>query len=344
MLSPPPPPSSSTTITSDADLIASWYSISTRINCYFSISLFIFGSIGNILNILVLSQKSLRSNPCAWLFLISSLANFLALLSGLTTRIVSHWTIDVTDTVGWLCKLRVFILYSSRTVASWLIMLACLDRWLLSCLSARRRQLSSLKRAQRGTMMIIFLSSLIYSPIFYCYEANLINTPLKCYSRTIPCRIFADQVYTFITVVLPLIFMFLFGFMTMSNVRKLKHRLQSPLLPRLSNPATSGEQRQRFRRIDRHLLIMLLVQISFLALFTLPQAIQQIYSTITRDQTKTSMQTTIESSVYSFGILLTYLASGMPFYVYTLSGGCLFRQAFFDLLQRIKQTILCGKK
>jgi hypothetical protein len=141
--------------------------------------------------------------------------------------------------------------------------------------------------------------------------------------------------------------MFLFGILTMSNVRKIKHRLQSPLLPRRINTINTHrhhQQQHRFRLIDRHLLIMLLVQISFLALFTLPQAIQQIYSTITRDKYKTLGRITIENSIFSFDILLTYLASGIPFYINTLSGGCIFRQAFFTLIRRIKQKILCRQK
>ncbi|CAF4273745.1 unnamed protein product, partial [Rotaria sordida] len=81
--------SSLSSTTPDAILIASWNNMLAHVNYYFSIFLFIFGVIGNILNILVLSQRSLRSNPCAWLFLISSLANFIVLLSGLTTRIIS---------------------------------------------------------------------------------------------------------------------------------------------------------------------------------------------------------------------------------------------------------------
>ena len=184
----------------DAALIQSWHNISSQINCYFSIFLFIFGIVGNILNILVLSQRALRSNPCAWLFLISSFVNLVTIFSGLTTRIISNWTIDITDTVRWLCKLRVFTLYTSRTIATWLIMLATIDRWLLSCSDVRRRQWSSLKHAQQGTIIIILVSFCLYLPVFYCYEANLINTPLKCYSKTIKCRIFADQTYTSITV------------------------------------------------------------------------------------------------------------------------------------------------
>ena len=316
----------------------------TNINCYFSILIFVFGTVGNILNILVLSQRSLRSNPCAWLFAISSLANFIALLSGLTTRMVSYWTIDLTDTVSWLCKLRVFTLYTSRTIASWLITLASIDRWLLSCLDAHRRQMSTLKNVQQGTIVVTLMSMILYSPIFYCYEANLLNTPLRCYSKTIPCRIFSDQVYTCVTILLPLCLMFLFGIKTLTNVRKIKYRIQSPLLPRMSTISMKSEQRQRFRLIDRHLFIMLLVQISFHALFTLPQAVQQIYSTTTRHTYKTEHRLATENSIYSFGILLTYLANGMPFYIYTLSGGCLFRQAFFLLVTRIKQTIRCQQK
>jgi hypothetical protein len=223
-------------------------------------------------------------------------------------------------------------------------MLASIDRWLLSCVDAHRRQMSTLKNVQTVTIIIILFSILLYSPIFYCYEANLINTPLKCYSKTIECRIFSDQVYICVTILFPLILMFLFGIMTMSNVRKLKNRLQSPLLPRISKTNNSNDHRQRFRMIDRHLLIMLLVQISFLALFTFPQAIQQTYLTITRDKYKTLLQNTIETSIYSFVILLTYLASGMPFYIYTLSGGCVFRQAFFTLIRRVKEKILCQQK
>jgi hypothetical protein len=223
-------------------------------------------------------------------------------------------------------------------------MLASIDRWLLSCISVHRRQMSTLKNVQIGAIIIIIFSILLYSPIFYCYEANLINTPLRCYSKTIRCRIFADQVYACVTILFPLLLMFLFGIMTMSNVGKIKRRLQSPLLPRISITSNSNDYRRRFRLIDRHLLIMLFVQISFLALFMLPQAIQQIYLTITRDKYKTSVQKTIENSIYSFGILLSYLASGMSFYIYTLSGGYIFRQAFFTLIRCVKQKILCQQK
>jgi len=325
-------------------IISLWNKASSKINCYFAIFLFIFGTFGNILNTFVLSQQNLRSNSCAWLFLTSSIFNLISILSGLTTRFLSSQILDITDRIEFLCQLRVFILLTSRTIASWLLMLAVFDRWLLSCINIYYRRLSKLKNAKRGMIIIILISILIYLPIFYCYQANLVNAPLKCYTKTIKCRIFTDQIYMFLTVLIPLILMILFSFLTMSNVRKIHHRVQVPLLSRFNQTIITNEHRKRLKSIDRHLFIMLIVQISFLTLFTIPQAIEMIYLTMTRNKFKSSLQITIENSIFTFSLLLTYLASGMPFYIYTLSGGRVFRQAIFTLLRRIIRQVTCQKK
>ncbi|CAF3996943.1 unnamed protein product, partial [Rotaria sp. Silwood1] len=81
------------------DTLNNWYINATiQINRYFTIIVFCFGTIGNILNILILSQRSFRSNSCTWLFLISSYANLISILFGLTTRIKSGWNYDFTYT------------------------------------------------------------------------------------------------------------------------------------------------------------------------------------------------------------------------------------------------------
>jgi hypothetical protein len=325
-------------------IISIWNKTSARINCSLAIFLFIFGTIGNILNIFVLSQRTLRYNPCAWLFYVSSIFNLISIVSGLSTRILSSLNFDITDRIEFLCQLRAFTLLTSRTIAYWLIMLAIFDRWLLSCINVHYRRLSKLKNAKQGMMIIIIISIIIYSLIFYCYEPNLINTPLKCYSKTIKCRILTDQIYTFVTILIPLILMILFGFLTISNVRKMHYRAQISFRSRFNQTLITREYRRRFKSIDRHLLVMLLVQISFLTIFTLPQTIEMIYLTITTNQFKSSLQNTIENSIFTFSLLLTYLASGIPFYIYTLSGGRLFRERFFILIRQLIQLITCQKK
>ncbi|CAF3713833.1 unnamed protein product [Rotaria sordida] len=219
--------------------------ISTQFNRYVSILIFLFGVVGNILNILVLSQRALRSNSCAWIFLASSIANLISILFGLTTRIISGWTTDPIDNIGWACKLRAFVVFSTRTIASWLIVLATVDRWLSSSTNVHRRQKSTLKNVQRWTTIIVILSILLYAQQLYCYEANLIDTPLRCY-----------------------VLMILFGLLTISNVRQSQNRVHALQLPNInsimnksSKPIAGNTERKSNQKIDRSVLRMLLVQV-----------------------------------------------------------------------------------
>jgi len=133
-----------------------------------SVSVFFFGIIGNIINILVLSQKTLRSNPCAWCFLMSSIASIIAFSSGLTSRMLYGWNLDVSEINRGLSKLRGFVYFASLTASFWLLALATINRWLSSSTIALRRQKSTLKISQRAGIIIICLSIRIYVQMLVC--------------------------------------------------------------------------------------------------------------------------------------------------------------------------------
>ncbi len=63
---------------------------------------------------------------------------------------------------------------------------------------------------------------------------------------------------------------------------------------------------------------MLLVEVIFSILFTLPPAIEKLYSTFTIDFIKSDSQNARDSLIYNIVLLLWFLASGIPFYIYTL--------------------------
>jgi hypothetical protein len=106
--------------------------VSHQLNRYFGLLIFIFGLTGNLLNCLIFSQKTFRTNSCAYLFLVSAIVDVICLIFGLSTRILAAWSMDPTARIDWICKLRVFIVFTTRTIAIWLIMIASIDRWLLS--------------------------------------------------------------------------------------------------------------------------------------------------------------------------------------------------------------------
>ncbi|CAF2880963.1 unnamed protein product [Rotaria sp. Silwood2] len=325
----------------DDNLIKILNDISIQINRYFSILIFVFGIPGNILNIFVFLHRSLRPNPCASLFLASSIANIIGTVSGLTTRILSGWAADLTNTVGWLCKVRVFILWITRAFFMWVIMLATVDRWLLSSCNVHYRQISTLKNARRGMFIILFVSMLINIDLLYCYEANLLETPLKCYSKTETCRLITDLTFALIIYTLPLFFMIVFGLLTIRNVHQARHHRIHPIavasLTISVEPITryNHYHSTRMKMIGRRLRQMLLIQVTVLTILTLPVAIQRLYSTLTLREDKSPLKIAVENLIFNLVILFNYASSGTPFYIFTLCGGSTFRNALSDLIRSI---------
>lgn len=329
---------------SEADLINTLSFVSAQLNRYLSIFILLFGVVGNLLNCLALSQRTLRVNPCASLFLASSIASLLTLLSGVTVRFLAGWGADLTETVGWICKLRIFVVYAGRTVASWLIVMATIDRWLSSSAHAHRRQMSTLENAQRAMVVISLVSTLVFSQLFYCVDANRINGPVKCSAITNLCQLVNDMALVFLIVLIPSMVMLFFGLLTITNIRRSQLNRVQPSVPVSSSTTNNTKnQIQQTRKADRQLLKMLFIQVILLTLFPLPQVIHNIYSNITRGQLRSPLHNTISSFSLNLFFLLTYVTNGMPFYIYTLTGGSVFRRALFDGIRVFSRKLFCRR-
>jgi len=332
---------------SEQEYIAYIRRITSGINLYFGIFIFVIGIIGNIFNIIILSQRSLRSNTCVMIFIASSITGLITLLSGPTSRILSHWDIDISESVRWICKCHAFIVNTFRSVTFWLIMLATIDRWIVSSTNARFRYLSSKKNILRNIFLIIFFSIIIHSHILYCFESNLTKTPLKCFNKDKKCRLVNDLIFAIVTILIPLISIVIFGWKTILNVRLSQTRVEpNTAVTIISHPSQAVEdhrrkRRRRLEKTDNYLLIMLFIQAILFACLTLPVAIQKLYTTLTLNVDKSRLRHVIESLVYQVGLLLTYVVAGMQFYINTLSGGRVFRKVLIDLMRSIIQKIMC---
>ncbi|CAF1467003.1 unnamed protein product [Rotaria sordida] len=314
--------------------------ISDQLNRYLASIIFLFGITGNIMSCLVLSQRRLRSNPCALLFLISSFIGLISILVGLPTRILAGWHVDPTATINWICKTRAFIIFSTRTMSIWLITLATIDRWLISSIDIHRRQMSNLKNVKRAIFITVILSILSYIHMFPCYEANITNAPLKCYEYTVRCLLVTDLIYVIFSIMIPLILMIIFGLLTISYV----HRTHTHVA-RASNALRiidhNRHVNQNSKKTDHHLLRMLLLQIFSLIVLCIPQVIQKLYITFKPFDSGSKLEDAIKTFLYNIDILLAFMASAMPFYIYVLAGGSVIKKAFMDLIRLIQRKIAC---
>jgi hypothetical protein len=308
-------------------IIAQLSNASIQINRYLSVTLFIFGTIGNVLNCLVFSQKKFRSNPCVIYFLIASISNLISIISGLSSRMLRDWKIysDLTETISILCKFRLLILFTTRNIASWLLVCATIDRYLVSSTKIHLRRMSNIKQANRWIILVCIISFIFWSETIYCFDSNLQNTPLKCYAKSNICRIFNDLSQSLITTIIPSLIMLIFGLNTITNI----HRSQ------LMNPVIIGKNMNTFtrnRKTDTSLTRMLFLQIILLTIFNIPQAIQKFYITNTFYQSKSLTQKAFERFLFNIGVLLTYIPHCLPFYIYTFTGR-VFRITLFQIFQ-----------
>lgn len=331
---------STVSLISDTALTNKINDITFQINRYGSIFIFLFGSIGNILNLLILSQSSFRSRPCAQLFLFSSVMNLIAIVSGLFSRILAGWGADLTATDRFFCKLRGFVVNTVRPVAIWYILFAIIDRWFLSSLVLQRRQMSSMKSARRAMIISLIFSTLYFSHAIYCHEPYQTDAPQKCYGATAACRYATDIPFTCLSI-LPLIPMFVFGLLTIRNVQQSRNRTVPGDMTRDHMASTAvSTQPNRSKRVDRSLLSMLLMQIFILCALSIPFAVQKVYASITADVPFNKLQIAISNMVYSIAQLFHFLSNGVPFYIYTLAGGNAFRKVLVRSIVNIKEKIL----
>ncbi|CAF3980522.1 unnamed protein product, partial [Rotaria sp. Silwood1] len=120
--------------------MSSTNTIISSITIYVGIPIFLSGTLGNILNVRLLWRT--RYNPCAFIFLVSSLINCIVLFYGLFTRILGigfHLDWSITNRI-W-CKTRATLTQSSFLISLTCICLASIDRFFASCRQEKYRKL-----------------------------------------------------------------------------------------------------------------------------------------------------------------------------------------------------------
>jgi hypothetical protein len=211
--------------------------ISNKIMIYAGIIMYIFGIIGNILNIWVFSiwsrsrrrshknHRSDRTSNSSLYLLASSLANLIVIIYPLLTRIMfDGYRYHVTKAnLFILCKLRFYTLHTFDLISLTCICMATFDRYLISSRKVRLRELST--RRQRTKLIILFIILFI----------GLHSVPIGIYydiSNTGQCTILSlTYLYYYLYIVqiflhgiIPIIVLSIFGILTFKQLKKINPR------------------------------------------------------------------------------------------------------------------------
>ncbi|UJR17397.1 hypothetical protein I4U23_004292 [Adineta vaga] len=306
--------------------------LSLNTNRYGSLVIFLLGSVGVTLNIVIFgTDQELKKTPCSRIFLASSIAASIVLISGLPTRFLSSFGLDITARYDAICKLFIVTLFSSYSCSALFTSFLSVERWLNSCTNVNYRNWSSMKNVYRVIIITPVVIFLCYSQIFYCYIANQKSERSGCSPMSGVCSYFNDFLHLTLFVLIPCAIMLIFGSLTVYNIKRNLNRIEQ------GQPTGSTKSQRRMVRTQSAITLLMFTQVFLLTFCNSPAGIQKIYSTITANVSKSSERRAIESVIFQYVFIFNFVGVALPFYLYTLAGA-VFREA---LLRRIRIVFYC---
>ncbi len=295
-------------LTTNLNSVASW------MNLCIPPFLIAFGTFGNVLNLIIFTRRTLRTNPCSMYFLAGSINNLFATYVVILTRYLSvSWNLDISTRNNVFCKLRLLFVYVSLNLVLCFTILASADRFFSSSKSVRLRQLSSLPMARKNIVLSTILMYLIYVHVLIFGRSGSASSPsCSFYSNTY--NIFFNFFFLIIANILPVVLMCVFGILIILNVRGIHNRVA---------PQINDARTERMRSNDRQLFKMLLFQLLITTLLITPYATLSVYNVISStilNQTRSQLGAAIYNLIATISRLLSYSNAVVGFYIYTLAG------------------------
>lgn len=324
---------------SDEQIIAVLNTISSNGNRILPVIFLLAGTFGHICNILIFSKRTQRSNPIAIYFLSSTIANILVVYLGVLIRYLqdNQNTDPVNNILVW-CRLRSFVYYLALSLSNWYILLATIDRYLISSDSTRRRQLSSVRNACRIIAIVTIVFMLLYCHILVLYNIQTLTTASNtvqnyCYPQRGSYRLFSDIQILVQFSLLPPLLMSVFIILIIKNIHASHRRIANTVV---------AHHHARIKRRDVQLSKMLALQVAVIIFCSLPLAVSQLLTTMTLNSPKTPLRAAAEGFLAFIGRQLAFLNCSISFYLYTLSGSQ-FRVEIRQVFNQLSMC-LCGRR
>ncbi|CAF2650286.1 unnamed protein product [Rotaria sp. Silwood2] len=275
--------------------------------------MYIFGSIGNILNICVFtkwcrSKKRSKYSRCysksnSSLYLLgSSISNLIVIIYPLLTRILlDGYEYHIKESnVFLLCKLRYYILHTFDLTSLTCICLATFDRYLISSREVRlRRLITTRKRTKSIILFVLFLFGLHSIPIL---KYNGVSKTGYCtILSTFYLYYYLYIFQIFLHGVIPIIFLSIFGLLTLKQLRIISKR----------------KNRYGIMNSDKQLSRMLLLLSLAIILSSIPYCIEQCYYVLFNENDRT--QTSYFFLYHVTSSILFYTNPVSSFYIYYIS-------------------------
>jgi hypothetical protein len=300
--------------------------IQNQLNFYGYLIFMILGNIGNLFILFIFNRQ--RQSACSIYLICSAVMNIIFLTFNGFFLIFPVYYDDGTAHGIILCRIYIYILNIFGQEGRTMIVLACMDRFLITSNRVSFRAFSTPKRAKYliPFSFIFWLLFLIFVPIMRIVVDG------RCTTSGVYTIIYTLYSIIFICLI-PSITSAIFGFLSYRNMRQVKNRVQP-----VGQNTTNGNI--FIQRRDRDLLIIVIAQVFFYvvttALFPLIQLEMMISKYVIPN--KSSLYSQIETLILNIAVLLLFINSAAPFYTYLVSSKS-FRGEFTQLIINIYRKL-----
>lgn len=281
--------------------------IQTYFTRYFMIPVYIFGNFGNIMNIVLFFQHSLRlNNISAWYFIGLSVANLLFTdVGGLTRTLPLISSFNLETTVQAFCKFRLYFTHFSLLLCRYFICLISIDRWIITSSNESLRRMSS---ARPATYLIIFGTCFI--AVFTMHV--LIGFEIqfnRCSAYLSTSYTIFFNIYNFLSTFATILVMIFFSILIVNNIRQSRNRIQTIASEstRIPQPASRNPSR---RNQMKFLRLVLLQSLAFTLLNSAFVA-YAVYDFVVSGRQETPDQQAVHAFFYAFAVHPIYIFSAV---------------------------------
>jgi hypothetical protein len=288
----------------------------------------VFGNVGNILSIIIFSQRHHRRNPCSLYLLASTIFGLIGLNWGFGTNLNTLYQSPDPFTVSTvLCRVRGYILQTTSVMYRTMIVLSCMDRFALSSSRVNIRAFSTIKIAliMIGGAISFWMIVSIPQPIFQTIQNN------RCYVFGTYGLFFSIYQICLFGVIFPGL-MIVFGILLWKNLKTIRSRIHP-------HHQENDIQQQILPKRDINLMKLVLAEVILAILLTFSYPIDLLYTVLASnipDKSQERIQIEVFASFIALSVL-SYLNYCMTFYVYVITSKSFRRKVKRVLLKCLKR-------
>ncbi|CAF0889482.1 unnamed protein product [Rotaria sordida] len=160
---------------------------------YFGTFIFLIGIISSVLSICVFARKPLRRKSCCFYFLILAISDSIHLLTMIIEHLPYSFHIDLIIIHTIVCKIIIFLIYSSNHLSNIILTLASVDRFILIYCPSHSKRYCNIRKGKWFVFISIIIVFIANGHILYGYEKIYLHD--KELDESYDCNIREENIF-----------------------------------------------------------------------------------------------------------------------------------------------------